>query len=128
LVEITITNEMIKNLLCQQKSALGNVRISCYLATTQVKVSCIIIQSNITFILSRVGYVVLTFCPENPTDRAYGPENQTDGSYSLSLTFSVVIWAKIIAVIATPGPKESHTTCYNYRRKRQGLDDPAFDF
>jgi len=76
------------------------------------------VLSHIGRILSRVGYVALTFCPEN----------QTDGSYSLSLTFSVVIWAKIIAVIATPGPKESHTTCYNYRRKRQGLDDPAFDF
>ena len=41
MVGIFVSDKMSKTGLCQEKSALGNVRISCYLATAQVKVTCI---------------------------------------------------------------------------------------
>jgi len=37
----------------------------------KVNLTCIKVLSHISCILSRVAYVVLTFCPENPADGSY---------------------------------------------------------
>ena len=43
----------------------------------QVKVTCIKVLSHIGRILSRVGYVAFTFCPENQTDGSYRYYNRS---------------------------------------------------
>ena len=54
MVRIPETDETLKDPLCQEKSALGKVRISYYLATTQVKVSCMILARHTSQIYARL--------------------------------------------------------------------------